>query len=68
VRKNCYQLDNMLHRAEDIQVTWWCWYYSNIHRKEISEKGIYLLILFSTLLVDYVSSLLFQIVILLTKW
>jgi len=31
-------------------------------------KGIYLLILFSTLLECYVSSLLFQIVLLLTKW
>jgi len=27
----------MLHRTEDIQVTWWCWYYSNIHHKEVSE-------------------------------
>ena len=31
-------------------------------------KGIYLLILVSTLLTDYVSSLLFQIVLLSTKW
>jgi len=32
------------------------------------RKGIYLLILFSTLLTSYVSSLLFQIVLLSTKW
>ena len=32
------------------------------------RKGIYLLILFSTILTDYVSSLLFQIVLLSTKW
>jgi len=27
----------MLHRTGDIQVTWWCWYYSNIHRIEVSK-------------------------------
>jgi len=32
------------------------------------EKVIYLLILFSTLLASYISSLLIQIVLLLTKW
>jgi len=31
-------------------------------------KGIYLLILFSTLLADYISSFLFKIVLLLKKW
>jgi len=33
------RLDDMLHRTGDIQVTWWCWYYSNIHHKEVSEKA-----------------------------
>jgi len=73
VRKNCYQqdqqcevqFDDMLRSVGDIKVIRWCWYYSNINRKEVSKRS---LILFSTLFAGYVSSLLFQIVLLLTKW
>ena len=28
----------MVH-VGDIQVTWWCWYYSNIHRKKVSKRA-----------------------------
>jgi hypothetical protein len=51
----------MLHRAGDIQVL-----FEHSSQRGLG-KDIYLLILFSTLLIDYVSSLLFQIVFSLKK-